>query len=77
VVTPAALARSAISSPTRGGGDGTVAAHFALSASTVEAAAIVTPASSSITCTEMCLFDRNTARRGRAAVPWTFLRTRR
>ena len=25
----------------------------------------------------MCLFERNTARRGRAAVPWIFLRTRR
>ena len=35
------------------------------------------PASSSITCTDRCLFERNTARRGRAAVPWIFLRTRR
>src|SRR6478735_6593300 len=47
------------------------------SASPVLADANVRPASSSITCTLRCLFERNTARRGRAAVPWIFLRTRR
>ena len=41
------------------------------------AEATVRPLSSSISCTLRCLFDRNTARRGRAAVPWIFLRTRR
>ena len=43
----------------------------------VLAAANVRPASSSITWTVRCLLERNTARRGRAAVPWIFLRTRR
>ena len=45
--------------------------------SVVEAAASVRPARSSITWAVMCLFERNTARRGRSAVPCTFLRTRR
>ena len=45
-------------------------------ASTVEAAASVRPARSSMTCALMCLVERNTARRGRSAVPMTFLRTR-
>ena len=44
--------------------------------STEEAAATVRPVASSITWAVMCLLDRNTARRGRAAVPATFLRTR-
>ena len=35
----------------------------------VDAAASVRPARSSITCAVMCLLDRNTARRGRSAVP--------
>src|SRR4029079_16379466 len=75
---PAALARSANSLPTR-----VAAATVAplpsarMSASAVDAATSVRPASSSISCTLRCLFDRNTARRGRAAVPWIFLRTRR
>src|SRR4029077_8768171 len=42
-----------------------------------EADTKVRPVSSSITCSDRCLFDLNTARRGRAAVPWIFLRTRR
>ena len=46
------------------------------SASVVDAAASVRPVVSSITCAVMCLFERNTARRGRSAVPRTFLRTR-
>ena len=39
------------------------------SASTVDAAARVRPVSSSITCMTRCLLERNTARRGRSAVP--------
>ena len=50
---------------------------LAATASVVDAAARVTPARSSMTWAAMCLFDRNTARRGRSAVPRTFLRTRR
>src|SRR5664279_638304 len=75
---PAALARSASTSPRR-----VAAATVAplpparSSASAVDAAASVRPESSSITCSDRCLLDRNTARRGRAAVPWIFLRTRR
>src|SRR5438132_329386 len=44
---------------------------------TVDAAASVRPLVSSMTWAEMCLLDRNTARRGRAGVPTTVLRTRR
>src|SRR3954452_1364550 len=75
---PAALARSATSVPTRVAAS-TVAPVPAprRSASPVLADASVRPASSSISCTLRCLFERNTARRGRAAVPWIFLRTRR
>ena len=40
------------------------------------AAARVRPVMSSITWAVMCLFDRNTAKRGRSAVPRTSLRTR-
>ena len=54
-----------------------IAGRTLAAASTVEAAAIVRPERSSITWAEMCLFERNTARRGRSAVPVTFLRTRR
>ena len=46
------------------------------SASMVEADASVWPAPSSTTWTKMCLADRVTTRRGRSAVPETFLRTR-
>ena len=42
----------------------------------VEALAIVRPVWSSMTCAEMCREERNTARRGRAAVPRTALRIR-
>src|SRR6185436_13563350 len=73
---PAALARSATSSPT----------FFALavlspskdrrSFSVVEANASVLPTRSSTTCTVMCLADRVTTRRGRWAVPEIFLRPR-
>ena len=45
-------------------------------ASTVDAAASVRPARSSMICALMCLLERNTARRGRSAVPCTSLRTR-
>ena len=48
-----------------GGLDGAAAAGAALSASAVEAAASVRPASSSITWATRCLLERNTARRGR------------
>ena len=40
------------------------------------AAASVTPASSSISWAEMCLLERNTARRGRSDEPCTRRRTR-
>ena len=43
----------------------------------VEAEASVVPATSSTTWTKMCREDRVTTSRGRAAVPETFLRTRR
>ena len=43
----------------------------------VEADASVRPAVSSTTWTNMCRVERVTTRRGRAAVPATFLRTRR
>ena len=43
----------------------------------VEAETIVRPSRSLITCTVMCLLLRNTAKRGRSAVPVIFLRTRR
>src|SRR5688572_33513099 len=46
------------------------------SASLLDAAAMVRPSTSSMTCSTRCLFERNTARRGRSAVPWIFLRTR-
>src|SRR6476469_1079360 len=73
---PAALARSATSSPT----------FFALavlspskdrrSFSVVDANASVLPTWSSTTCTVMCFDERVTTRRGRSAVPATFLRPR-
>ena len=46
------------------------------SASRVDAEASVWPSRSSTTCTKTCRADRVTTRRGRAAVPATFLRTR-
>ena len=42
----------------------------------VEADASVLPTRSSTTCTVMCFDDRVTTRRGRSAVPETFLRPR-
>src|SRR6187402_1356395 len=45
-------------------------------ASLLDADARVRPSTSSMTCNTRCLFERNTARRGRSAVPWIFLRTR-
>src|SRR5207237_610001 len=38
---------------------------------------MVWPAASSTSCAMMCLSERNTTRRGRSAVPMTFLPTRR
>src|ERR1700749_1075794 len=74
---PASRAPTAISAPT----------SFALAvlqpsadltdASRVDAAARVRPTVSSTICTKMCRADRLTTRRGRAASPLTFLRTRR
>ena len=74
--SPAALARSATSAPTCAGRVLVAGGLRAQSASSVDAAASVRPLTSSITCAVMCLFERNTARRGRSAVPRTFLRTR-
>src|SRR5690242_1244853 len=74
---PAALARSATSLPT-------AAACAFLSpdaartvSSSDDAAASVRLVVSSTTCALMCRVERVTTRRGRAAVPCTFLRTRR
>src|SRR5262249_44744865 len=74
--TPAAWARSATSLPTLAAASVLPVAPVRRSASTVDAAANVRPSASSITCSTRCLFERNTARRGRSAVPWIFLRTR-
>src|SRR5438552_5827506 len=73
---PATLARSASSRPTRAAASLLPVRPPRSSPSTVPAAASVRPLTSSMTWALMCLLDRNTARRGRSAVPRTCLRTR-
>src|SRR6266704_4232087 len=71
---PAALAFTAISLPTCAASAMPLPLAFS---STVEAAATVLAAPSSMTCAYRWLRLRNTARRGRSEVPLTFTRTRR
>src|SRR5690606_38824319 len=77
VSMPAALARSAISTPTRCAFAVLSPSSARRSASRVDAEARVRPTESSTTWATMCRLDRVTTRRGRAAVPTTFLRRRR
>src|SRR3954464_3848060 len=74
--TPADLARSATSSPTRLALAVLSPSKPRRSASIVDADASVLPTRSSTTWTVMCLEDRVTTRRGRSGVPETFLRPR-
>src|SRR6476469_5705166 len=73
---PAALARWATSSPTLRALADLSPSLARTSASMVLAEASVRPTRSSTTWTLMCLDERVTTRRGRSAVPETFLRPR-
>src|SRR5450755_2640789 len=72
---PAVRARSASSAPARRAWS--IGARSRRVGSVQLTAAIVRPASSSISCAKMPRLERNTEIRGRSAVPWTFARTRR
>src|SRR5437870_8975628 len=71
---PLALARSPSTAPTAFARS--VLFPLASFVVTLDAATSVRPASSSMSCAEMCVIERNTARRGRPALPRIFSRTR-
>src|SRR5215468_6246054 len=74
---PALFARSAMSAPTSLALAVLSPVADLIVGSMVEADARVRPTLSSTICTTMCRADRFTTSRGRAALPMTFLRTRR
>src|ERR1700759_2334690 len=74
---PASRARSATRAPTSLALAVLSPSADLMDVSRVDADTRVRPTVSSTTCTNMCFAERLTTRRGRAASPLTFLRTRR